>query len=101
MGLIQHVNTTISKLSGNFRRRIRRFPIVDVERGLVLSFGFFDHSTAFREYSLPDGTMTPNVTTYPQTIEISELFQIRNGKTDQIEAVINSVPYRMKSDVWD
>jgi hypothetical protein len=81
--------------------RNRRFPVVDIERGLVLSFGFFDHSAAFREYPLPDGKMTPNVTTYPQTIEISELFQIRDGKIDQIEAVINSVPYRMKSEVWD
>ena len=81
--------------------RNRRFPIVDVERGLVLTFGFFDHDAAVREYPLPDGTMTPNILTYPQTIEISELFQIRNGKIDQIEAVINSVPYGMKSEVWD
>ncbi len=81
--------------------RNRRFPIVDIERGLVMSFAFFDHNAAVREYPLPDGTMTPNVVTYPQSIEISELFQIRDGKIDQIEALINSVPYRMKSDVWD
>jgi hypothetical protein len=81
--------------------RNRRFPIVDTERGLVLSFGFFDHNAAVREYPLPDGRMTPNILTYPQTIHISELFQIRSGKIDQIEAVINSVPYAMKSDVWD
>jgi hypothetical protein len=81
--------------------RDRRFPIVDVERGLVLSFAFFDHDAAVREYPLPDGSMTPNILTYPQTIHISELFQIRSGKIDQIEAVINSVPYAMKSDVWD
>jgi hypothetical protein len=81
--------------------RDRRFPVVDIERGLVLSFAFFDHDAAVREYPLPDGTMTPNILTYPQTIEISELFQIRNGKIDQIEAVINSVPYGMKSEVWD
>ena len=73
----------------------------DIERGLVLAFGFFDHDAAVRSYPLPDGTMTPNILTYPQTIEISELFQIRKGKIDQIEAVINSVPYRMKSEVWD
>jgi hypothetical protein len=79
----------------------RRFPVVDIERGLVFSFGFFDHNAAVRSYALPDGTMTPNILTYPQTIEISELFQIRKGKIDQIEAVINSVPYRMKSEVWD
>jgi hypothetical protein len=81
--------------------RNRRFPIVDRERGLVLSFGFFDHNAALRQYPLPDGKMTPNVVTYPQTIYISELFQIRDGKIDQIEAVINSVPYAMKSEVWD
>ena len=81
--------------------RNRRFPIVDTERGLVLSFGFFDHNAAVRQYLLPDGRMTPNILTYPQTIQISELFQIRDGKIDQIEAVINSVPYAMKSDVWD
>ncbi len=81
--------------------RNRRFPVVDIERGLVLSFGFFDHNAAFRQYPLPDGKMTPNILTYPQTIEISELFQIRDEKIDQIEAVINSVPYRMKSEVWD
>ena len=39
--------------------------------------------------------------TNPQTIEISEMFQIREDKIDQIEAVINSVPYTMKSEVWD
>jgi hypothetical protein len=81
--------------------RNRRFPVVDIERGLVLAFGFFDHNAAVREYPLPDGTMTPNILTYPQTIEIAELFQIREGKIDQIEAVINSVPYRMKSEMWD
>jgi hypothetical protein len=81
--------------------RNRRFPIVDEERGLVLSFGFFDHDAAKRQYPMPDGTMTPNVALYPQTIEISELFQIRNGKIDQIEAVINDVPYGYKSDIWD
>jgi hypothetical protein len=81
--------------------RNRRFPIVDEERGLVLSFGFFDHDAAKRMYPMPDGTITPNYATYPQTIEISELFQIRNNKIDQIEAVINSVPYGMSSEVWD
>ena len=38
---------------------------------------------------------------YSQTGEISELFQIRKGKIGQIEAGINSVPYGMKSEVWD
>ena len=37
----------------------------------------------------------------PLTFQIPELFQIRNGKIDQIEAVLNTVPYRMRSDAWD
>jgi hypothetical protein len=45
--------------------------------------------------------MTPDSLTCPQTIEISELFRIGDGRTGQIEAVINSMPYGMKSDVWD
>lgn len=81
--------------------RNRRFPIVDEERGLVMSFGYFDHNAAKREYPLPDGRITPNVLTHPLTFEISELFEIRNGKIDQIEAVLNTVPYGMKADVWD
>lgn len=81
--------------------RDRRFPIVDEERGLVLAFGFFDHDAAKREFPLPDGTMTLNPVSYPQSIEIAELFQIRDGKLDQIEAVINHIPYGMKSEVWD
>jgi hypothetical protein len=35
------------------------------------------------------------------TLEISELFQIDKGKIDQVEAVINTVPYGMRSAVWD
>jgi hypothetical protein len=81
--------------------RNRRFPIIDEERGLVMSFVYFDHDAAVRQYPLPDGTMTPNVATYPQTIEVSEMFQIKNEKIDQIEAVINDVPYGMSSEVWD
>ncbi|MBN1779730.1 hypothetical protein JW948_01270 [bacterium] len=68
---------------------------------LILAFAFFDHNAAVRRYPLPDGTMTPNILSYPQTTHISELFQIRDGKIDQIEAVINSVPYGMRSELWN
>ncbi len=81
--------------------RNRRYPVVDVERGLVFCFAYFDHDAAVRTYPLRDGTMAPNIIDSPQTIQISELFQIRRGNIDQIEAVINGVPYRMRSEVWD
>jgi hypothetical protein len=66
-----------------------------------MSFAYFDRDAVVRQYPMPDGKMTPNVTTYPQTIEISEMFQIRNEKTDQIEAVISEVHYGMSSEIWD
>jgi hypothetical protein len=44
------------------------------------------------EYPLPSGKMTKNILTNPQTIEIWEMFQIREGKIDQVEAVIDSRP---------
>jgi len=67
----------------------------------VMSFGFFDHNAAARSYAMADGKMVPNILQTPTTIEISELFEIRKGKIDQVEAVINSVPYAMRSEVWD
>src|SRR5690606_4770175 len=38
------------------RIRGRRFPVVDVERGLVLGAGFIDHFGKLRDFTLTDGT---------------------------------------------
>jgi len=81
--------------------RNRRFPIVDRQRGLVMSFAFFEHQGALKTIHLTNGMTVPSPVKAPLTLEISELFQIHGGKLDQIEAVINSVPYGMKSAVWD
>lgn len=81
--------------------RNRRFQVVDRERGLVLSFVFFDHNGAVPELHLSNGTTIPSVVNAPLTYHIAELFQIREGRIDQIEAVCNTVPYGMKSDLWD
>jgi len=81
--------------------RNRRFPVVDRERGLVLSFAFFEHSGALKTIHLTNGMTIPSPVEAPLTLEISELFQIHGGKIDQVEAVINTVPYGMKSAVWD
>jgi hypothetical protein len=81
--------------------RNRRFPVVDRERGLVLSFGFFEHRGALQTIHLTNGMTIPSPVKAPLTLEISELFQIHGGKIDQVEAVINTVPYGMKSAVWD
>jgi hypothetical protein len=81
--------------------RERRFPIVDRERGLVLSFAFFDHNGRMKDIQLTNGQTVPSPVRAPLTLEISELFQIDKGKIDQVEAVLQSVPYGMRSAVWD
>jgi hypothetical protein len=54
-----------------------------------------------RQIKLTSGQTVPNPVNAPLTFEIAELFQIDKGKIDQIEAVLNTVPYGMQSDVWD
>ena len=74
---------------------------MDRERGLVLAFGFFDHNGRLKDLHLTNGQTTPSPVHAPSTLEISELFQIDHGKIDQVEAVLQSVPYGMRSAVWD
>ena len=81
--------------------RNRRFPIVDRERGLVMSFAFFDHNARPEAIHMTNGKTTMPPLKAPTTLEISELFQIDKGLINQVEAVINTVPYRMKSALWD
>jgi hypothetical protein len=73
--------------------RDRRFPVVDREKGIVMAFGFFDHS----------GTVSPT-SRNPNSFMMSESFQIvkeKDGpKIDQVEAVMATVPYKMRNEVW-
>jgi len=87
--------------TGNFQPdtliRDRRFLVVDEERGLVFVGGFFDHDATLRSYKLTDGRTVNQTRTAPWTWEIGELFKIKDGKICQIEAIVNGVPYGMKS----
>jgi hypothetical protein len=78
--------------------RERRFPVVDVEKGLVYALGFFDHDGAVATYTNASG---PSEVTgplrQPFSFIIAEVFQIRDAKIDQIEAVLTTVPYKMES----
>jgi hypothetical protein len=74
--------------------RDRRFPVVDREKGIVMAFGFFDHS----------GTVSPT-SRNPNSFMMSESFQIEadgkgGGRIDQVEAVMATVPYKMRNEVW-
>jgi len=79
------------------RMRGMRFLAVDEERGLVAVNGFFDHDAALRSYKLNDGQTQTVTRTAPWTWMISEVFKIRDGRIWQVEAVLLSVPYGMKS----
>ena len=89
---------------GNYRYddrlRARRFPLVDEERGLVLAFGFIDHSGRLDEYQLTDGRTVKSPVRRPHSFYISELFKIDHGMICQIEANFITVPYNMPSP-WD
>lgn len=89
---------------GNYRYddalRARCFPLVDEERGLVLAFGFIDHSGRLDTYQLTDGRTVKSPVRRPHSFYISELFKIDHAMICQIEANFITVPYRMPSP-WD
>jgi hypothetical protein len=89
---------------GNYRYddrlRGRRFPLVDEERGLVLAFGFIDHSGKLAEYQLTDGRTVKSPVRRPHSFYLGELFKIDDGMIMQIEANFITVPYNMPSP-WD
>ena len=80
--------------------RARRFPLVDRERGIVLAYGFIDHSGRLGEYELTDGTPASSPVRRPHSYYLAEAFKIRDGAIEQIEADFLTVPYRMPSP-WD
>jgi len=90
--------------TGNYRYddrlRARRFPLVDEQRGLVLAFGFIDHTGRLAEYQLTDGRTVKSPVRRPHSFYLAELFKIDDGMIWQIEANFITVPYHMPSP-WD
>jgi hypothetical protein len=86
---------------GNYRYdtrvRERRFFLADEERGLVMTGGFIDHDGTLENFQLTDGTPIQSPMRTPSTLCLLELFKIRSGKIQQIEAVFIGVPYNMPS----
>jgi hypothetical protein len=80
--------------------RARRFPLVDEERGIVLAYGFIDHSGRLGDYTLTDGTPARSPVRRPHSYYLAEAFKIARGQIVQIEADFLTVPYRMPSP-WD
>ncbi|MGZ3255780.1 MAG: hypothetical protein ACXU68_03290 [Croceibacterium sp.] len=101
---VAHLSCEEQFRQGNYRYddrlRGRRFPLVDVERGIVLAHGFIDHCGKLGEYELTDGTRVTSPIRRPHTFCLSEAFKIRQGAIEQIEANFITVPYHMPSP-WD
>lgn len=78
------------------RVRDRRFPVVDVERGVVFTLVFFDHSGTVHQVTTTDGKTHPVNLKAPFTWEIAEAFKIEKSQIRAIEAVLTQSPYGMK-----
>jgi hypothetical protein len=93
--------------AGNYRYdtrlRARRFMLLDEERGLVLAAGFIDHAGVPHDYALTDGTKVRSPVHRPHSFYLFELFKLKDGAIEQIEANFITVPYNMPSpwDAWN
>jgi hypothetical protein len=85
----------------NKQLRERRFPLIDVERGVVVATCFFDHANTFDEYELTDGRTLKTLLKWPNSLTIMEAFKIVDGEILTIEAVFDYVPYGMHSPWWE
>jgi hypothetical protein len=82
-------------------KRIRRhLPLVDVERGVVVAAGFFDHANEFDRYNLTDGREMRTALKWPNSITLLEAFRIKDAEISRIEAVFTYVPYFMHNPFW-
>ncbi len=81
----------------NKRVRERRFPIIDVKRGVVVATAFFDHDNSFDRYRTTDGKEHSTLLKFPNSLTLMEAFKIRGGRIYRIEAVFTYVPYFMHS----
>lgn len=80
------------------RIRDRRYRIVDRQKGIVFSFGFFDHEGGdTRNFDTPTGQHVTAGPVVPFTWEIAEIFKVRGGQLHEIEAVLTQSQYGMGS----
>lgn len=79
--------------------RARRYPVIDTEHGLVYALAFFDHNGAPKMMGNEEGKQVPVTGPFsqPVTFMLAEAFKIKDGRIRQIEAILTSVPYGMKS----
>jgi hypothetical protein len=85
----------------NKRIRERRYPVIDVERGVVVATGFFDHANEFDRYRTTDGRMMNTALKWPNSISLVEAFRVKDSKIHRIEAVFTYVPHMMHNPFYE
>jgi len=80
--------------------RDRSYPVVDEERGVVVSVAFIDHAARDAKYDTTDGKSHDIQIGYPNSRGEIEIFKIRNGKIYRIQAVSVFLPYDMPT-AWE
>lgn len=80
----------------------RRYTVIDEERGLTFGTFMFHHAGNINSVDVPGVGKVEMIPAArrPFTVVVSELFKIKNGKIEAIEANMTSLPYRAKSG-WD
>ena len=79
----------------------RRFPVVDVERGVVYAYAIFDHAGNVHKYKLTDGReVDMSFFSRPSSIQATEAFLIEDGRIRRVEMVGSSAPYHTNPP-WD
>ncbi len=77
--------------------RNRRYPVVDEVRGLVLSLSIADFGLRETAYKTRDGVERPTAVRYPSSRELFEVYRVRGGRIEKVDAVSVHQPYLMPS----
>ncbi|MBV8804704.1 MAG: hypothetical protein JO042_06645 [Sinobacteraceae bacterium] len=100
MGCAQQMDTGI----WNYIRGIRdrRFPVIDVEHGVVVAFIVFDHPGTVPDVDVPGfgRVPTPALFMKPSSMTILEAFKIVDGRIREIQADGTFLPFGQKTS-WE
>lgn len=82
------------------RIRARRYPVVDVDKGVVVALSLEDHATRDLKYTTTDGVEHDVDVRYPNTRGRMDLFKIVDGNIVRIDGVSVFLPYYIHS-LWE
>jgi hypothetical protein len=75
------------------RVRERRYPIVDIDRGIVWAIVVFDiPGTNVKDRQLPEGSVQHDLRAKPRCLLLHEIFKIEDGLIQSIDAFMTNAP---------